>query len=122
MSNKVIGLASSKKMGVEKINRRKVLNISTPLTYQNCEEVEATFKDYLGQQKTEIIIDFTKVSFLDSKGLELLLQMHNELKQHGGALKLIHLDALCLDILKATQLINVFRVYEDVNKAIKDIL
>ena len=121
MSNKVIGLASSK-LGVEKINRRKVLNINTPLTYQNCEEVEATFKDYLEQQKTEIIIDFTKIAFIDSKGLELLLQMHNELKQQGGALKLIHLDALCLDILKATQLIKVFRVYADINKAIKDVL
>ena len=121
MTNKVIGLASSN-LGAEKPNKRKVLNINAPLTYQNCEEVEATFEDYLGQQKTEIIVDFTKISFLDSEGLELLLKMHNELKLHGGALKLIHLDALCLDILKATQLINVFRIYKDMNKAIKDVL
>ena len=46
MTNKVIGLASSN-LGAEKINKRKVLNINAPLTYQNCEEVEATFKDYL---------------------------------------------------------------------------
>jgi hypothetical protein len=46
--------------------------------------------------------------------------MHNELKQRGGALKLSHLNELCIDILKATQLINVFRIYEDMNKAIKD--
>jgi anti-anti-sigma factor len=108
------------KLGLEKNNGRKVLKISKSLTYQNCEEVEATFKDCLDQQKNEIIIDFNKISFLDSAGLELLLQMHNELKQQGGALKLVHLDELCLDILKVTQLINVFRIYEDMNKAIKD--
>lgn len=112
-------LASSRS-GPEKINGRKVLKISRSLTYQNCEEVEATFENYLDQQKKEIIIDFSKISFLDSAGLELLLQMHNELKQRGGALKLIHLDELCLDILKVTQLINVFRIYADMNIAIKD--
>ena len=116
---KVAELASSK-LGPGKINGRKVLKISNSLTYQNCEEVEATFKDSLDQQKNEIIIDFSKISFIDSAGLELLLDMHNELKQLNGALKLVHLDALCLDILKATQLINVFRIYEDMNKAIKD--
>ena len=116
---KAAELASSK-LGPEKINGRKVLNISKSLTVKNCEEVEATFKDYLNQQKNEIIIDFDKISFIDSAGLELLLQMHNELKQQDGALKLVHLDKLCLDILKATQLINVFRIYNDMNKAIKD--
>ena len=119
MMGKTNGLASSRS-GPEKINGRKVLKISKSLTYQNCEEVEATFKDYLDQQKNEIIIDFSKISFLDSAGLELLLDMHNELKQRGGALKLSHLNELCIDILKATQLINVFRIYEDMNKAIKD--
>ena len=119
MIDKNTGLESAK-LGAEKINGRKVFNINKFLTYQNCEEVEATFKDYLEQQKTEIIIDFSKISFLDSEGLELLLQMHNELKLRGGALKLVHLDALCIDILKATQLINVFRIYEDLNTAIKD--
>ena len=116
---KLAAVASST-LGFEKINGRQVLKISKSLTYQNCEEVEATFKDYLDQQKNEIIIDFSKISFLDSEGLELLLQMHNELKQRGGALKLVHLNELCLDILKVTQLINVFRIYEDMNKAVKD--
>ena len=116
---KVTAVASSK-LGLEKINVSKVLKIRKSLTYQNCEEVEATFKDYLDQQKNEIIIDFSKISFLDSAGLELLLDMHNELKQRGGALKLSHLNELCIDILKATQLINVFRIYEDMRTAIKD--
>jgi anti-anti-sigma factor len=119
MMGKAAGLSPSK-LGPEKINGRKVLKISKSLTYENCDAVEATFKDYLDQQKNEIIIDFKKIAFLDSAGLELLLQMHNELKQLGGALKFVHLNELCLDILKATQLINVFRIYEDINKAIKD--
>jgi anti-anti-sigma factor len=122
MTDKILGLASSK-LGVGKVNnKRKILTINNSLTYKNREEVEATFKDCLDLQKTEIIIDFAKVSFLDSEGLELLLEMHNELNLRGGALKLVQLDALCLDILKVTQLINVFRIYEDMQKAIKDVL
>jgi anti-anti-sigma factor len=109
------------KPGVGRTNGRKILTISDSLTYKNREEVEKIFKDSLKHQKSEIILDFSKISFLDSEGLELLLQMNNELKQRGGCLKLVHLDSLCLDILKATQLINVFRIYTDVQKAIKDV-
>jgi anti-anti-sigma factor len=118
----IVNGVSSSKLGTEKMNGRKVLNINKFLTFQNVEEVEATFRDYLDQQKTEIIIDFTKVRFLDSQGLELLLQMQKELRLRGGTLKLVHLDELCLDILKATQLINAFRIYDNMNKAVKDVL
>ena len=120
MAQKAIGITSSK-LSIGKISARKIITIKESLTFQNCDELETIFRDCLGQQKTEIILDFKKISFLDSEGLELLLRIHDELKDHGGALKLVGLNAVCLDILKATRLINVFRVYEDIHKAIKDI-
>jgi anti-anti-sigma factor len=121
MADKTIGITSSK-LGPRKFSARTILTLRESLTYQNCEDVETMFNDCLEQQKTEIILDFRKVAFLDSEALELLLRMHHELKDRGGALKLVSLDTICLDILKATQLINVLRVYEDIHKAIKDVL
>ena len=121
MANKVVEMTPSK-IGTASVSSRTILAPKESLTYQNCEKFEALIKDGLDQQKTEIILDFKRISFMDSEGLELLLRMHGELKDRGGALKLIGLNAICLDILKATELIKVFRIYDDIHKAIKDVL
>ena len=120
MAQNAMGITSSK-LSIGKVSARKIITIKESLTFQNCDELETMFKDCLEQQKNEIILDFKRVSFLDSEGLELLLRIHDELKDRGGALKLVGLDPVCLDILRATRLINVFRVYEDIHKAVKDI-
>ena len=121
MADKVVETTPSK-IGTAKGSSRTILAPKESLTYQNCEELEAMIRDGLDRQKTEIILDFKNISFLDSEGLELLLRTHSELKDRGGTLKLIGLNAICLDILKATRLIKVFRIYKDIHKAIKDVL
>jgi len=121
VADKVVEMTPSK-IGTARVSSRTILAPKKSLTYQNCEKLEAMIRDGLDQQKTEIILDFKRISFIDSEGLELLLRMHGELKDRGATLKLIGLNAICLDILKATELIKVFRIYEDIHKAIKDVL
>ena len=120
MTDKVIEMAQSK-IGTARISSRAIITPKESLTYQNCEELEAMFNDSLDQHKTEIILDFKAVSFLDSEALELLVRIHEELRNRGGILKIIGIDAVCRDILNATRLINVFQLYEDIHKAIKDV-
>ena len=120
MTDKVIEMAPSK-IGTARISSRTIITPKESLTYQNCEELEAMFNDSLDQHKTEIILDFKAVSFLDSEALELLVRIHEELRNRGGMLKIIGIDAVCRDILNATRLINVFHLYEDIHKAIKDV-
>ncbi|MGD8257703.1 MAG: STAS domain-containing protein [Desulfobacterales bacterium] len=121
MADKVFEMTPSK-IGTARVSSRAILAPKESLTYQNCEELEAMIRDCLDQKKTEIIVDFKKVSFMDSEALELLLRIHNELKDCGGSLKLLGLDAVCLDILKVTRLSHVFRIYEDIHKATKDMI
>ena len=119
MADKVVEMTPSK-VGPVRVSSRTILAPKESLTYKNCEKLETTIRDCLDQQKTEIVLDFKKISFIDSEGLELLLRMHGEMKDRGATLKLIGLNAICLDILKATELIKVFRIYEDIHKAVKD--
>jgi anti-anti-sigma factor len=117
---RVIEMTPSK-IGTGRVSSRTIFAPRESLTYENCKELEAMFNDSLDQHKTEIILDFKAVSFLDSEALELLVRIHEELRNRGGVLKIIGIDAVCRDILNATRLINVFRVYEDIHKAIKDV-
>jgi len=73
----------------------------------------------MNQERTEIILDFKGLSFLDSAALELLVNMHEELRNRSGKLKIVGLDAVCRDILLVTRLINVFYVYENIHDAVK---
>jgi anti-anti-sigma factor len=120
MTDKVIELTPTK-FGTPRVSSRTIVAPKESLTHQNCEEFEAKLNDYLDQHKTEIILDFKAVSFLDSEALELLVRIHDELRNRGGVLKIIGIDAVCRDILNATRLINVFHVYEDIHSAVKDI-
>jgi len=120
VTDKVIEMTPSK-TGTARVSSKTIIAPKESLTYQNCEELEAMFNDSMDQNKTEIILDFKAVSFLDSEGLALLVRIHEELRNRGGILKIIGIDAVCRDILNATRLINVFQVYEDIHKAIKDV-
>jgi len=107
------------KIGIKKVGASNVVDPGKSLIYQNCKELEDLIKGLVGQNQTRIILDCKNMSFMDSKGLELLLQLHNELKSRGGAIKIAGLNAVCRDILLSTRLINVFFVYEDIAEALR---
>ena len=107
------------KIGIKKVGASSVLTPDESLTYQNCKELEGLIQGLIDQNQTRIILDCKTVPFMDSKALELLIQLHNTLKQRDGALKITGMSAVCRDILMATRLINVFFVYEDIAEALR---
>ncbi len=120
MEDKIFEMTPTK-IGPAGAGFRTILAPKESLTYQNCEELETMFKASLSQHKTEIILDCKSVSFMDSEALELLLRIHEELRNLGGRLKIIGLNAVCRDILSATRISSVINVYEDMHQALKGV-
>lgn len=69
-----------------------------------------------GQKK--ILLDMGGVTTLDSSGIGELVGSYTTVTNRGGKLKLLHLPSKISDLLQVTQLITVFEVYEDEQKAI----
>ena len=107
-------------ISVTKVGQRMVLAPPWALTYKNCEEIETVFNESIKQHKTEIILDCKDVSYLDSKALELMVLMHETLKNQGGILQIIGLNAVCNAILLVTRLSHTFNVYKNIHEAIKN--
>ncbi len=107
-------------ISVTKVGQRTVLAPQEAVTYTNCEELDTVFNESINQHKTEIILDCKDVSYLDSKALELLVRMHEALKNQGGILQIIGLNAVCSDILLVTRLSHTFNVYKNIHEAIKN--
>ena len=109
---------SSSPISIAKVGTRTVLAPKESLTFQNCEELATTFEQCISQDRTDIILDCKAVAYLDSEALQLLVRMHEELRNRGNQLKLIGLSDVCLDIFVATRLIHL-NVYTDMHEAIR---
>ncbi len=114
--NKVVETKSSKQGSG---SSRTILKCKESLTLQNADELDAMFSEAVEIQKREIILDCKGMAFVDSAGLELLLTMDERMKQKGGVLKIVALNAVCNDILMATRLNTLFHVYTDLHEAIR---
>ena len=111
-------MKSTSAISIAKVGSRTVLTPKKPITYENREEVQATFEECLKQQRSDLILDCKAVSYLDSEALELLVYMHEELRKQGNRLKIIGLNDVCRDIFVSTRLIHLY-VYQDIHEAIK---
>lgn len=65
-----------------------------------------------------ILLDMGGVTTLDSSGIGELVGSYTTVTNRGGKLKLLHLPSKISDLLQVTQLITVFEVYEDEQKAV----
>jgi anti-anti-sigma factor len=118
MTDNVIEMKAPK-IGTWEAGANMVLTPKESLTYQNCEEIEGVFDEYIEQFKTKIILDCREIAFMDSKGLELLLRIDEKLRKRGGTFKIVGLNSICRDIFIATRFINMLSVYKDINEAIR---
>ncbi len=101
------------------IGSNVVLTVKESLTHKNSEALERLFESLIADNKTRLIVDMQAVAFLDSKALEVLLNMNDAVNNLGGSLRLFGLNSVCQDTFIATRLINVFHIYPDMQQALR---
>jgi len=106
------------KISLTKVGPRTILAPKTALTYDNCEALEAVYKQCLEQNRNQIVLDCKSVPLFDSAALELLLRMNTELRSLGGAFVLVGLNAVCHDILVATRLDHDLQVFKNLQEVV----
>ena len=65
-----------------------------------------------------IVLDLSKVKWVNSSGLGTLIAAMTSVKNKGGELKLANVTDKVESLFMITQLIKVFKTYEDVDRAI----
>ena len=69
----------------------------------------------------DVIIDVSKVTQIDSKGLEVLADATEQLIRSGRALKLVDADETLREILELTELASLFEYSDSVDDTIESI-
>jgi stage II sporulation protein AA (anti-sigma F factor antagonist) len=79
--------------------------------------VRQAIEECLGNNEYKVVLDFKQVPFIDSSGLEILVEAQNRLQKKGGGLKIAHPNPVCQDILIATRLADRIEIYSDTEDA-----
>lgn len=77
------------------------------------EEIDRCMKD----AQVKLVLDLKYVPYIDSAGLETLIDADAQLRQKGGVIKIANPNDVCHDILIATRLIEKLEVFSDTERA-----
>lgn len=93
-----------------------------PLVEADAEEFKTRLLRVLKENFGRIVLDASGVPFVDSKGLEALVDVTNEMGQGGQWLKLCAVNRTLRQVLELTGLSSQFEHFEDANSAVRSFL
>jgi anti-anti-sigma factor len=89
-----------------------VLELSGPLQMGvECKRLELVFDELIRENHTRVVIDFSKVTKLDSGGLGKLVNCFSRLKTAGGALRLAGTTSMIDGVLKLARADRFLKAY-----------
>ena len=68
-------------------------------------------RDLLNEHK-QVVLDLGKVSYIDSSGLGVLVELYTTAQKGGGGIKLANLNPRLQDLLQLTKMVTIFEVFE----------
>jgi len=74
--------------------------------------------EYIEQNKTKVIVDLSKVDWMNSTGLGILISGLTTIRNNNGELKLANLTKKVQSLLTITKLVSVFEAYDSLDEAI----
>lgn len=80
-----------------------------------------TLVNQLGRERYHLIVDMTKVSFLDSTGLGVLVGCLKRVRAHEGSLLLVCSEERILKVFKITGLTHVFPIFDTLDAALESV-
>jgi anti-sigma B factor antagonist len=73
----------------------------------------------LGFGHRNLLVDFGRVTYIDSGGVGALVSMFLRVARRGGRLKLVRPSVRVLRVLQMTRLVDVFEVFDDEESALQ---
>ena len=79
-----------------------VLTPGGPIVDEDADELVAVMKNKLASPNPRFVLNLEKVPYIDSRGIEGLVDSSDELQKHGGRLRLAAVTATCREALELT--------------------
>jgi anti-sigma B factor antagonist len=99
-----------------------VLKPDGALTTTDAEDFSAAVSRAMSANLGRVVVDLSAVPFIDSRGLEVLLDLTETASQGGRALKLCGLNKTIREVLELTDLVSQFEHFDDTHSAARSFL
>ena len=106
------------KIHVSDIDDITVLEIDGMITLGSDLQLSEMFKEQIERSRHKLILDMTKVKYIDSIGMGQLAGGLTALEEVGGTLVLARVNSKIRELLKLTGLQNHIVAYENVDEAL----
>lgn len=93
-----------------------------PVTGSEAEELKGFLLEAVSSNLGRLVVDASDIAFVDSRGLEVLIEVSDELAHGGRVLKLSSVGETLREVLSITDVLSSFEHYEDVNSAVRSFL
>ena len=105
---------------VHVVDGMRVFELSGSLDIATSPTVRAALVEASEGGDHRLIVDLTKVDFLDSTGLGALIGAQRRAKEYNGEVRLVVTEGQIVRLLRITGLLKVFGVYPTLDDAVKD--
>ena len=99
-----------------------VLRPIGPLTTEDADTFKSRLSDVRKSTMGRFVLDASAIPFIDSRGLELLIEMHDELSQSGQSLKVCGINETVREVLDLTDVASLVEHFEDAGSAVRSFL
>jgi len=99
------------------VSEHTVLEVGGEIDVYTAEKLRGRLRDIVNSGEQHVVVDLTKVEFLDSTGLGVLVGAHRRLRARDGSLDLVCPHERLLKVFRITGLDNVFAIHASVEDA-----
>jgi anti-anti-sigma factor len=99
-----------------------VLKPNGPLIQNDAAELKAVATRVLEATLGRFVVDLTSIPYIDSQGLEVLVDVTENMSESGQMLKLCAANKTLREVLNLAGVASLFEHFDDVNTAIRSFL
>lgn len=102
----------------ENKNGSTVCYIEGEIDINTAPDIKKSFEKLLSGKMPKIVINFTKVTYVDSSGLATLVEILKNMRAYGGKMKLTNLSPKIKSLFEITKLEKLFEIIADEAQAL----
>jgi len=109
-------------LDIKRLGTVDVLVPHGPLVDDDAESFVATLTQRLAAPNPRFVLDLADVPYLDSRGIEGIVDAAGELRQRGGRLRLAAVTPTCREVLELTGQSRQVEYFDDAHSAVRSFL
>ena len=101
-----------------KLNDFLLVALEGEVDLNSSPQLRKVFNDIIDKGAQKIIVNFAKVSYIDSSGLATLIEMMQRMKQGEGRMYLVQMSDKIKSLFEITKLDKLFAIYRTQEEAL----